>query len=64
VVKTGRSEVKPPISPSSELVVPQSPKKMVRGKKVTTKLMPNVYTVQVCSVKTTTVKQGFDARTV
>jgi hypothetical protein len=26
------------------------------------KLMPNVYTVQISSLKTTTVKSGFDAK--
>ena len=31
-------------------------------RKLTMKLMPNVYTVQVCSLKTATVKNGSDGR--
>jgi hypothetical protein len=43
-VKTGRIEVKPPISLSSELVFSQGQyRKLDGGKKVRMKLAPNVY---------------------
>jgi hypothetical protein len=35
---------------------------MDERKKVRMKLMSNVYTVEVCSLKTATVKNGFDAK--
>jgi hypothetical protein len=65
VVKTGGSERKPPISPSTELGVSQSQKKkMDGGKKVRMKLMPTVCTLQVCSLETATVKNEFDGKNV
>ena len=44
MVKTGRIEVIPPISPSSELLFSQGQyRKMDGGKRVRMKLTPNVY---------------------
>jgi hypothetical protein len=42
----------------------QGQKKMDVGKKVRMKLMPNIYTVPACSLKTTEVKIAFDAHNV
>jgi len=55
---TGRSEVKPPNLAS---IVSSGSEDGGWGKE-RMKLMRNVYTVQVCSLKTTTVKNGFDAQ--
>ena len=65
VVKTARSDAKPPISPSSELGISSgSEEEDGWGKKVRMKLVPDVYSVLLCSLKTTTVKKAFDAKTV
>jgi hypothetical protein len=64
VVKAAGSEVKPLISPSSELGVSSGPEEEDGWgeRKLSMKLMPIVYTVQVCFLKTTTVKNGFYAK--
>lgn len=65
VVKTGRSGVKPPNSPSSELGVSSgSEDEGGWGKESEDELMRIVYTVQICSPKSTTAKSGFDTRNV
>ena len=65
VLKIGKSEVNPLLSPSGELGVSSgSEEEDGWGKKVRMKLMPVVYTAQVCSLKTMTVKNEFDANSV
>ena len=61
-MKTGRSEVKAPISLSSKLGVSSGSEEEEDGWGREMKLMTKVYFVQVCSLKTTTVKIGFDAQ--
>jgi hypothetical protein len=52
IVGTGRSEAKPPISPSSDLGVPSGSEEEIGegGNKMRMKLLQNVYTEQVWSV--------------
>lgn len=66
VLKIGKSEVNPLLSPSGELRVSSGSDEEEDGwgKKGRMKLMPIVYTAQVCSLKTTTVKNEFDANSV
>lgn len=65
-MKTGRSGLKSPVSSSNTLVVSSEPEDEEDGwkKKVKMKLMPNDYTVQVCSLKATSLKNGFDGKNV
>jgi acid phosphatase family membrane protein YuiD len=63
VVKAGRSEVK--LSVSAQPVscfLKFIRRRMDWRKKMSMKLMPSVRTVQVSSMKTTTVKIGFDTK--
>jgi len=56
-------DMKPPTAPSSEWGVSRVQKKNKDdGKRVRMKLMSNVYAVGVCSVRTTTKKNGFDTK--
>jgi hypothetical protein len=62
--KKKRSGLKSSISSSSALVASSESEEEEEGwkKKVRMELMPNDYTVQICSLKTTTMKNGFDAK--
>jgi hypothetical protein len=66
-VKTGRGAVIAAVSPLGDLRVVASSvskKRTDGGKAVRMKLMPNVYPVQVFSLKTMTSKNRFDVKTV
>jgi len=59
MVKTGRSEVKSPASLARDLgVSSRSEEEDGWGRRVRMKLMPNVYAVRVCLLKTTTLRIG------
>jgi hypothetical protein len=59
MLKTGTSELEPPM-----LGVCSGSEEGGGGKEVRKNLMSNVYTVWVCSLKVTTVKNGFDTKNV
>jgi hypothetical protein len=65
-MKTGRIGLKSEIWSSNALVVSSESEDEEGGwkKKVRMKLMPNDYIMQVCSLKTTTMKNVFDAKNV
>ena len=65
VLKTGTSGVERAMSPSSKLGVSSgSEEEGGWEKEVRKNLISNVYIVRVCSLKVTTVKNGFDAKKV
>jgi hypothetical protein len=63
-MKRGKTEMTPPVSPPSESDISSESEEDAWEREVRMKLMPNVYTVQISSLKTTTVKSGFDAKNV
>jgi len=64
IIKTGRSGLESSNSSSSALVISSESEDEEDGwkKKERMELMPNDYTVQVCFLKNTTMKIGFDAK--